>query len=80
MLSQGQNIVVDIDSSVETVYGYQENSLVQLNPHHHGGASFHPVLAFDSQTGCCIYDELRCGDVHTPDGFAFYEAIMLQVP
>ncbi|KYP79904.1 IS1380 family transposase [Ferroacidibacillus organovorans] len=80
-LPKGRDIVVDIDSSVETVYGNQEKSAVGFNPHHHGRASFHPLLAFDSQTGCCIYDELRSGDAHTADGFAdFYEAIKKQLP
>lgn len=76
LLPEGQDIVVDIESSVETVYGNQEKSAVGFNPHHHGRANFHPLLAFDSQTGCCIYDELRSGDAHTTDGLAdFYEAI-----
>jgi len=81
LLPKGHDIVVDIDSSVETVFGNQEQSAVGFNPHHHGRASFHPLLAFDSQTGCCIYDELRSGDVHTADGFAdFYEAMKKQLP
>ena len=80
-LPRGSDIVVDIDSSVETVFGHQEHAGVGFNPHHHGRASFHPLLAFDSQTGCCIYDELRSGDAHTADGFAdFYEAIKKQLP
>ena len=81
ILPEGSDIVVDIDSSVETVFGHQEQSAVGFNPHHHGRASFHPLLAFDSQTGCCIYDELRSGAAHTADGFAdFYEAIKKQLP
>ena len=81
LLPQGSNIVVDIDSSVETVFGHQEQSAVGFNPHHHGRASFHPLLAFDAQTGCCLYDELRAGDAHTADGFAdFYAAIKQQLP
>ena len=81
LLPEGRNIVVDVDSSVETVYGHQEQSAVGYNPHHHGRASFHPLLAFDSQTGCCLYNELRSGDAHTADGFAdFYEAMKKQLP
>ena len=81
LLPKGQGIVVDIDSSVETVYGAQQQSAVGYNPHHHGRASFHPLLAFDSLTGCCLYDELRSGDAHTSDGFAdFYQAMKDQLP
>ena len=43
LLPQGSDIVVDIDSSVETVFGHQEHSAVGFNPHHHGRASFHPL-------------------------------------
>ena len=81
LLPKGRDIVVDVDSSIETVYGQQQHSAVGYNPHHHGRASFHPLLAFDSQTGCCIYDELRSGDAHTADGFTeFYEAMKKQLP
>ena len=81
LLPKGQDIVVDIDSSVETVYGEQQKSAVGYNPHHHGRASFHPLLAFDSLTGCCLYDELRSGDAHTSDGFSdFYKAMKNQLP
>ena len=80
-LPKGQDIVVDIDSSVETVYGDQEQSGVGYNPHHHGLASFHPLLAFDSLSGASLYDELRSSGVHTADGFAqFYEAMKRQLP
>jgi hypothetical protein len=81
LLPGERDIVVDIDSSVETVFGHQERSAVGFNPHHHGRASFHPLLAFDSETGCCLYDELRSGDAHTADGFAqFYRAMKRQLP
>lgn len=81
LLPQGSDIVIDIDSSVETVFGHQEQSAVGFNPHHHGRSSFHPLLAFDAQTGCCLYDELRAGDAHTADGFAdFYAAMKRQLP
>ncbi|GMA66050.1 hypothetical protein GCM10025859_64920 [Alicyclobacillus fastidiosus] len=81
LLPKGRDIVVDIDSSVETVYGQQQQSAVGYNPHHHGRPSFHPLLTFESLTGCCIYDELRSGDAHTADGFAdFYEAMKKQLP
>lgn len=36
LLLEGRDIVVDIDSSGETVYGRQEESAVGFNPHHHG--------------------------------------------
>ena len=81
ILSNERDIVVDIDSSVETVYGQQEEAAVGFNPHHNGRASFHPLLAFDSKTGCCLYDELRPGNAHTAEGFAaFYHTMKGQLP
>lgn len=81
LLRQRSNIVVDIDSTVETVYGEQELAATGYNPHHHGRASFHPLLAFEAQTGCCLYDELRPGNAHTAEGFAeFYQKLKEQLP
>jgi hypothetical protein len=44
LLPKGKDVVIDIDSPVETVYGQQQRSAVGYNPHHHGRASFHPLL------------------------------------
>lgn len=38
---------------------------VGYRPHHHGRASFHPLLVFGLLTGRRLYDELRPGDAHT---------------
>lgn len=81
ILAKRSRIVVDIDSTVETVYGEQEMAAVGYNPHHHGRASFHPLLAFEAATGCCLYAELRSGTAHTAEGFAeFYQNTKQQLP
>lgn len=81
VLAKRERIVVDIDSTVETVYGEQELAAVGYNPRHHGRASFHPLLAFEAQTGCCLYAELRSGKAHTAEGFAeFYKKVKQQLP
>lgn len=81
LLGEKKSVVVDIDSSVDTVYGHQEGAGVGYNPHHHGRASFHPLLAFESESGCALYEELRSGDAHTAEGFAsFYEGLKRQLP
>ncbi|WAH36468.1 hypothetical protein [Alicyclobacillus dauci] len=42
-LLSSRDIAVDIDSSVETVHGEQEQSAVGFNPHHNGRASSSPL-------------------------------------
>lgn len=66
---QGQkSAILDFDSSVETVYGQQKGACVGYNPHHHGKASFHPLLCFDGISHNCLNFQLRKGNVHTADG------------
>ena len=43
-------IWLDLDSSVKTVYGRQEGRAKGYNPHKRGAPSYHPLLAFCSDT------------------------------
>jgi len=43
-------IVIDVDSTVKTVYGNQQGVSVGYNPHKCGAASYHPLLAFCGET------------------------------
>lgn len=66
--------VIDMDSTVLTVYGHQEGARVGYNPTKPGRLSYHPVCAFlgrekDFITGC-----LRPGDTHSgKDAVALFE-------
>lgn len=65
--------ILDIDTTVETVYGSQEGSCVSYNPKAHGRPSYQPLLAFEGQTRAAVHVELRSG--HMPDAkakVAFY--------
>jgi hypothetical protein len=56
------SIHVDIDSTVEPLFGHQEGALLGPNPRYHGRVSYHPLLACIAETGCCIGAQLRPGD------------------
>lgn len=65
--------ILDIDTTVETVYGSQEGSCVAYNPTAHGRPSYQPLLAFEGQSRAAVHVELRSG--HPPDAkakIAFY--------
>lgn len=67
-LQNQKTVVLDFDSSVETVYGQQEGARVGYNPRDHGKASLHPLLCFDGISHNCLNFELREGDAHTAEG------------
>ncbi|WAH38288.1 transposase [Alicyclobacillus dauci] len=71
-----------IDPNSGLPMGFYTSMIDLFNPSQPAKSpSFHPLLAFESQMGCCIYDELRSGDAHTAEGFAaFYEAMKKQLP
>lgn len=62
------NIVLDFDSTVETVYGEQEGAAVGYNPKKPGRPSFHPLLCFEATEDLHIDSVLRSGDTHTASG------------
>ncbi len=53
---------VDIDSTVEPLFGHQEGALPGPNPRYRGRPSYHPLLACIAETGTCIGGLLRPGD------------------
>jgi len=64
----GAEIVLDFDSSVETVYGHQEGAAVGYNPARPGRSSFHPQRCFDGLTRSLIEVELRPGNTVSSTG------------
>lgn len=64
----GEEVVLDFDSSVETVYGHQEGAKVGYNPTRPGRPSFHPQLCFDGLTRSLVEAELRPGNTVSSTG------------
>lgn len=58
-------LILDLDSTVETVYGNQQGAEVGANSHKPGRKSYHPLLAFEGQSRLCLNAALRAGNVHS---------------
>lgn len=57
-----RHIHVDVDTTVEPLFGKQEGALPGPNPRYHGRSSYHPMIAFVAELGACVGAELRFGD------------------
>jgi len=53
---------IDVDSTVEPLFGTQQGALPGPNPRYHGRPSYHPLLAAVAETSTVIGAELRPGD------------------
>jgi hypothetical protein len=56
------HIHVDVDTTVEPLFGSQQGALPGPNPHYHARPSYHPVLGVVAETGTCIGACLRPGN------------------
>ena len=80
-LSKRDGLVLDFDSSVETVYGHQEGAAIGYNPHKHGRASYHPLLVFDGVSAQALNAQLRPGDTNSAtDAVAFIHETLAMYP
>ncbi|MDQ0494752.1 hypothetical protein QOZ95_002919 [Paenibacillus brasilensis] len=59
------DLILDLDSTVETVYGDQSGAAKGTNPHKTGRKSYHPLLAFEGQTRLNLNAVLRPGNTHS---------------
>ena len=59
---------VDVDSTVITVYGKQKGAEKGFNPHKKGARSYHPLLAFCTETKEILQGWFRCGSAYTSNG------------
>jgi hypothetical protein len=59
------DIILDLDSTVETVYGDQDGAAKGTNPHKPGRKSYHPLLAFEGQTRLNLNAVLWPGNTHS---------------
>lgn len=66
--STPSRVILDLDSTVLTLYGKQERARKGYNPMKHGRVSYHPLLCFNGLTHDCWHGELRSGDAHTASG------------
>jgi len=72
--------ILDIDSSVRTVYGHQEGARKGYNPQR-GRRSYHPLLAFLESTRECVLSWLRPGDAYTANNAAgFLKQVFAMLP
>lgn len=74
MPSLPDQLILDLDSTVETVYGNQQGAKVGVNAHKPGRKSYHPILAFEGQSRLYLNAALRSGNVHSSrDAESFVE-------
>lgn len=59
-----RQVVLDLDSTVLTVYGRQQQAAVGYNPRKHGRASYLAFLCFEGQTRDCLEGTLHPGNTH----------------
>jgi hypothetical protein len=72
---------VDADSSVKTVYGRQQGTAKGYNPHKRGAPSYHPLLAFCTDTKEILQAWLRTGSAYTSNGIVeFMKQLLAQLP
>jgi hypothetical protein len=58
-------LVLDLDSTVVTVFGHQEGSAVGYNPRYRGKRSYDPLLCLEANSSVLWDAELRRGDAGT---------------
>src|SRR5690554_4310858 len=59
------DLILDLDSTVETVYGNQQGAAVGANSYKPGRKSYHPLLAFEGKSRLCLNGTLREGNSHS---------------
>ncbi len=72
---------IDADSSVKTVYGNQEGAAKGYNPHKRGAKSYHPLLAFCTETKEILQGWFRTGSAYTSNGIVeFMRQLLAELP
>ena len=61
-------LIFDLDSSVVTVFGRQENAAVGYNPRYRGKRSYNPLLCMEANSSYLWDTELRPGNAGTWEG------------
>jgi hypothetical protein len=61
-------LILDVDSTVVTVFGYQEGAAVGYNPRYRGKRSYDPLLCLEANSAFLWDTELRPGNAGTGAG------------
>jgi hypothetical protein len=61
-------LILDLDSTVVTVFGHQEQAEVGYNPRYRGKRSYNPLLCLEANSSLLWDTELRAGNAGTWDG------------
>ena len=61
-------LILDLDSTVVTVFGHQEGAAVGYNPRYRGKRSYNPLLCLEANSSYLWDAELRAGNAGTWDG------------
>ncbi len=64
-----EKLILDFDSTAETVYGNQEDAEVGYNPNKHGRKSYHPLMVFDGLSQALVNAMLRPGNAGSSASF-----------
>lgn len=65
-----KRVHLDVDTTVECVFGSQEGALRGPNPRYHARSSYHPILVYCAEAGVCVGALLRPGDTALGDADA----------
>jgi len=72
-------LLIDVDSTVVSVYGNQEGTCKGYNPHKRGLKSYHPLLVFNSSTKEVLQGYLRSGDAYTSNNIIGFMSELLSL-
>lgn len=64
---RADHLHLDIDTTVEVVFGTQQGALPGPNPRYHGRPSYHPMLAYCAEADACVGALLRPGNTSIGD-------------
>jgi len=72
---------IDVDSTVKTVFGFQEGAAKGYNPFKRGALSYNPQVAFCSETKEILQAWLRTGCAYTSNGIVeFMRQLVVHMP
>jgi len=76
-----RTLAIDVDSTEKTVYGKQEGVAKGYNPHKKGALSYHPLLAFCTDTKEILQGWFRTGNAYTSNGIVeFTKQLLAHLP
>jgi hypothetical protein len=73
-----KKLLIDLDSTVCTIFGHQEGATKGYNPNYRGKRSYHPLFCFESASGISLFGLLRHGNAYTSAGSLDYLKIFFE--